>query len=49
MDYSTPSEALLKDASPYRRQLLGALEDNPLRYYLPTDDNVPLKALHLDA
>ena len=48
MDYSTPSEALLKDASPYRRQLLGALEDNPLRYYLPTNDNVPLKALYLD-
>ena len=49
MDYSTPSETLLKDASPYRRQLLGALEDNPLRYYLPTDDNVPLKRSRPDA
>ncbi len=48
MDYSTPSATLLEGASPYRRQLLGALDDNPLRHYLPTDDNVPLKALYLD-
>ncbi len=44
MDYVVMPEALLARCNPIQRQLLGAVSD-PLSYYLPADDDVPLKAL----
>ncbi|RED51877.1 phytanoyl-CoA dioxygenase family protein [Cohnella lupini] len=43
IDYKTPSERLLRDASPIRKQLLGIISDNPFNYYVPEDSMVPLK------
>lgn len=45
IDYKTPSERLLKDASPVRKQLLGIISDNPFNYYVPDDSMIPLKQL----
>lgn len=45
IDYKTPSERLLKDANPIRKQLLGFISDNPFNYYVPDDSMVPLKQL----
>ncbi|WP_282936537.1 phytanoyl-CoA dioxygenase family protein [Paenibacillus sp. RC67] len=46
IDYRAASEKLLKDASPYRKQLLGIIDDNPFKYYVPSDTMVPLKQLY---
>ncbi|WJH34638.1 phytanoyl-CoA dioxygenase family protein [Paenibacillus sp. CC-CFT747] len=46
IDYRTPSPELLKDASPYRRQLLGIIDDNPFKHYVPDESMVPLKKLY---
>lgn len=43
IDYRTASEKLLKDASPIRRQLLGVIDDNPFKYYVPDESMIPLK------
>lgn len=43
IDYKVPTERLLKDASPIRKQLLGSISDNPFNYYVPDDSMVPLK------
>jgi len=43
IDYHTVSDKLLKDASPVRRQLLGVIDDNPFKYYVPDASMVPLK------
>jgi hypothetical protein len=45
IDYKTPSERLLKDANPVRKQLLGIISDNPFNYYVPEDSMVPLKQM----
>lgn len=45
IDYKIPSERLLKDASPVRKQLLGMISDNPFNYYVPDDSMIPLKQL----
>ena len=44
MDYVVMPEAMLARCNPIQRQLLGAVSD-PLSYYLPKEDDVPLKAL----
>ena len=44
MDYVVMPEELLARCNPIQRQLLGAVSE-PLSYYLPADDDVPLKAL----
>lgn len=49
IDYKTPSERLLKDASAIRKQLLGVISDNPFNYYVPDDSMVPLKQWIQDA
>ncbi|UVI31277.1 hypothetical protein [Paenibacillus spongiae] len=38
---------MLEDASPIRRQLLGDISSNCLKYYVPEDSMVPLKSLWL--
>jgi ectoine hydroxylase-related dioxygenase (phytanoyl-CoA dioxygenase family) len=43
IDYRTASDRLLKDASPIRKQLLGVIDDNPFKYYVPNESMVPLK------
>jgi Phytanoyl-CoA dioxygenase (PhyH) len=43
MDYVTMPEALLARSSPIRRQLLGDAQTQ-MGYYLPTDEDVPLRA-----
>ncbi len=45
IDYKTPSERMLKDASPVRKQLLGMISDNPFNYYVPEVSMVPLKQM----
>ncbi|WP_426451458.1 phytanoyl-CoA dioxygenase family protein [Paenibacillus sp. S-38] len=45
IDYRTASPRLLEGASPYRRQLLGVIDDNPFKYYVPEERMLPLKAL----
>jgi ectoine hydroxylase-related dioxygenase (phytanoyl-CoA dioxygenase family) len=45
MDYiSMPDELVAKCTTPIQKQLLGVVGD-PLSYYLPKDEDVPLKAL----
>ncbi len=44
MDYITMPEDLLERCNPVQKQLLGVVSD-PLSYYLPKDEDVPLKAL----
>lgn len=45
IDYHVAPDHLLKDASPIRKQLLGGIDDNPFKYYVPDDSMVPLKSL----
>ncbi|MDF2963751.1 MAG: Phytanoyl-CoA dioxygenase [Paenibacillus sp.] len=47
IDYRTASENLLKDATPFRKQLLGVIDENPFKYYVPNESMVPLKQLYL--
>ncbi|MCR8631808.1 phytanoyl-CoA dioxygenase family protein [Paenibacillus radicis (ex Xue et al. 2023)] len=47
IDYRTASENLLKNATPIRKQLLGVIDDNPFKYYVPNESMVPLKQLYL--
>ncbi|WP_020618362.1 phytanoyl-CoA dioxygenase family protein [Paenibacillus daejeonensis] len=47
IDYHVASAEQLRDASPFRRQLLGAISDNKFNYYVPKDEMVPLKSLLL--
>ncbi|NOV04204.1 phytanoyl-CoA dioxygenase family protein [Paenibacillus planticolens] len=47
IDYRTASEQLLENASPYRKQLLGVIDENPFKFYVPQESMVPLKELHL--
>ncbi|ULL15794.1 phytanoyl-CoA dioxygenase [Paenibacillus sp. H1-7] len=44
IDYRTASDKLLQGASPERKQLLGVIDDNPFKYYVPNDSMVPLKS-----
>ena len=44
MDYITMQDKLISKANPVQRQLLGAVSD-PLSFYLPREEDVPLKAL----
>jgi ectoine hydroxylase-related dioxygenase (phytanoyl-CoA dioxygenase family) len=46
IDYRTASERLLENASPYRKQLLGVIDENPFKYYVPSESMVPLKELY---
>jgi hypothetical protein len=46
IDYRTASEKLLQNASPYRKQLLGVIDENPFKYYVPSETMVPLKELN---
>ncbi|MEK8132631.1 phytanoyl-CoA dioxygenase family protein [Paenibacillus filicis] len=48
IDYRTVSDRLLEGASPVRRQLLGVIDDNPFKYYVPQESMTPLKALYFD-
>jgi len=47
IDYHQASPELLADASPIRRQLLGDISSNFFNYYVPGEDQVPLKAFWL--
>lgn len=47
IDYHKASEALLENADPIRRQLLGDISDNCFKYYVPDASMVPLKQLWL--
>ncbi len=44
MDYITMPEELIEKCNPIQKQLLGVVGD-PLGYYLPKDEDVPLRAL----
>ena len=44
MDYIMMPEELIAKCNPIQKQLLGVVSD-PLSYYLPKDEDVPLKAL----
>ncbi|MZQ86083.1 phytanoyl-CoA dioxygenase [Paenibacillus sp. 5J-6] len=46
IDYRTASDRLLENASPYRKQLLGVIDENPFKYYVPSESMVPLKELY---
>ncbi|WP_248930956.1 phytanoyl-CoA dioxygenase family protein [Paenibacillus hamazuiensis] len=46
IDYRTASQRLLLDATPIRRQLLGVIDENPFKYYVPGDALLPLKSLY---
>ncbi|OXM87837.1 phytanoyl-CoA dioxygenase family protein [Paenibacillus rigui] len=43
IDYRTASDKLLENATPIRKQLLGVIDDNPFKYYVPEESMVPLK------
>jgi ectoine hydroxylase-related dioxygenase (phytanoyl-CoA dioxygenase family) len=45
IDYRTPSARLLEHASPFRKQLLGVIDENPFKLYVPDSSMVPLKEL----
>ncbi|MGG1517882.1 phytanoyl-CoA dioxygenase family protein [Paenibacillus oryzisoli] len=45
IDYHQASERLLASATPYRKQLLGSIDSNPFKYYVPNAEMVPLKEL----
>lgn len=47
IDYRTASDRLLENASPYRKQLLGVIDENPFNYYVPQESMVPLKELYM--
>lgn len=44
MDYIAMPDDLIARANPIQKQLLGVVSD-PISYYIPRDDDVPLKAL----
>ena len=44
MDYVQMPEELIARANPVQRQLLGDVSD-ALSYYIPRDEDVPLKAI----
>ncbi|WP_072329236.1 MULTISPECIES: phytanoyl-CoA dioxygenase family protein [unclassified Paenibacillus] len=46
IDYRVASDRLLDEASPFRRQLLGVIDDNPFKYYVPQESMTPLKSLY---
>lgn len=46
IDYHIASDQLLKDASPIRRQLLGVIDENPFKYYVPEESMLPLKQFY---
>lgn len=45
IDYKIPSERLLNNSNPVRKQLLGIISENPFNYYVPDDSMVPLKQM----
>jgi ectoine hydroxylase-related dioxygenase (phytanoyl-CoA dioxygenase family) len=47
IDYWAASDEMLKAASPIRKQLLGIIDDNPFKNYVPLDSMVPLKQMFL--
>ncbi|MBM7567745.1 phytanoyl-CoA dioxygenase family protein [Paenibacillus sacheonensis] len=49
IDYHRASDALLANASPIRRQLLGDISSNCFKYYVPDESMVPLKSMWLGA
>ena len=48
MDYISMPENVLAKCTPIQKQLLGVVED-ALSYYLPPDEDVPVKALVEDS
>jgi ectoine hydroxylase-related dioxygenase (phytanoyl-CoA dioxygenase family) len=47
IDYRVATDEMLKDASPIRKQLLGVIDENPFKYYVPNESMVPLKSLYI--
>jgi ectoine hydroxylase-related dioxygenase (phytanoyl-CoA dioxygenase family) len=47
IDYRAPSEQLLRAATPLQKQLLGCVDEDPFRNYVPKADELLLKALYL--
>ncbi|OAS17408.1 phytanoyl-CoA dioxygenase family protein [Paenibacillus oryzisoli] len=47
IDYRNASDRLLENASPERKQLLGVIDKDPFKYYVPQEAMVPLKALYV--
>lgn len=49
IDYHQATDRLLRDASPNRRQLLGQIDQNPFKYYVPQESMLPLKQYYQTA
>jgi ectoine hydroxylase-related dioxygenase (phytanoyl-CoA dioxygenase family) len=47
IDYRTATAEQLKNASPIRKQLLGVIDENPFKNYVPSESMVPLKQLYM--
>ncbi|OAS22108.1 phytanoyl-CoA dioxygenase family protein [Paenibacillus oryzisoli] len=47
IDYRNASDRLLENASPERKQLLGVIDIDPFKYYVPQESMVPLKGLYV--
>ncbi|KRF04144.1 phytanoyl-CoA dioxygenase [Paenibacillus sp. Soil766] len=47
IDYRNASDRLLENASPGRKQLLGVIDKDPFKYYVPQESMVPLKELYV--
>lgn len=47
IDYRNASDRLLENASPMRKQLLGVIDQDPFKYYVPQESMVPLKELYV--
>ncbi|NIK72002.1 ectoine hydroxylase-related dioxygenase (phytanoyl-CoA dioxygenase family) [Paenibacillus sp. BK720] len=45
IDYHTASPRLLEKATPYQKQLLGVIDSNPFKYYVPDISMLPLSEL----
>ncbi|TMV51277.1 phytanoyl-CoA dioxygenase family protein [Paenibacillus mesophilus] len=43
IDYRTASDRLLQSSGPIRKQLLGVIDPNPFKYYVPAESMLPLK------
>lgn len=48
IDYHVPSDKLLKNATPIQKQLLGQIDENPFKFYVPENHMVPLKAMQAE-
>ncbi|MBM7568598.1 phytanoyl-CoA dioxygenase family protein [Paenibacillus sacheonensis] len=45
IDYHRASPELLENANPYQKQLLGVIDANPFKYYVPDASMLPLREL----